>query len=339
MVGAASSYPALTRCVVPVPPDRVVTDPARLRWGTVTTVRAPLRDIARFAAHHLSLGASKINLFLDTPDPETQAFFADKPKVDFTVCDDAYWAGKPAKARRTHQLRQAFNATRCYRRTRLDWLAHIDIDEFLLPPARMSDVLAGIPAEAAFARLRPAEMLAQPDPFTGPAHFKLTRKEAGATKADLRALYPTFGDFVPEGFLSYTGGKNIARTGLPGIRFGIHALLQKGKQVQNGHLIENGLVGHAHAPNWARFRQHFAFRLMHGSYRKKDNQNMLLQDVLETIIADEGEAGLRRFFDEMCTATPRLIAGLETRGMLKTAVLDLDKKVARRFGALPEEAP
>ena len=328
---------AAPRVTVPVPPDRVERDPERLRWGTVSTIKAPLLAIARFAAWHLEAGAAEIHIYLDAPDPVTAGFFAGHPAIRVTQCDAAYWRGKPARAQRAHQLRQAYNASRAYRRAGVHWLAHVDVDEFLLSPRPLAQVLAAVPAEAAYARMRPAEMLAQPDPWTGETAFKLTRREAGQTKAALARIYPGFGEYVPEGFIGYNGGKNFARTGLPGIRLGIHALLQDGVAVANGQMLDRVHVGHAHAPDWDTFQRHFRFRMTHGSYRKNPDDPMRLRDVLDLVIAAEGSAGLRRFFDTMCAATPDLLARLDAHGMLLTARLDLDAKVAKWFGRLPQQ--
>lgn len=323
------------RTEVPVPVDLIVRDPAKLRWGTVSTIRAPLRDIARFAAYHLDLGAAQVNIFLDDANEETAEFFAEHPAVRITRCTDEYWAKKPAKARTTHQLRQAYNASRCYRNTNLDWLAHIDVDEFILAKDRLARQLAETPADAAFARMRSAEMLAQPDPWRGPTHFKLTRQEVKLTKSEIYRIYPEFGQHVPQGFISYVGGKIIARTGLPYIRLGIHSLKQNGARVSNGHYLDQTHIGHAHAPSWEVFHRHLSFRMQKGSYRRKLHETMKLGDVLEVIDADEGEPGLRRFFDELCHASPVLLKNLAIRDMLLTACLDLDEKAIRWFGDLP----
>lgn len=324
---------------IPVPPDRVVRDPDRLRWGTVSTIKAPLSDIARFAAYHLDLGASEINIYLDQPDAAVAEFFAPHKSVKITQCDHLYWKNKPEKAISSHQLRQAFNASRCYRRSRMDWLAHIDVDEFLLTPRPLAQLLAEVPADAAFARIRPAELLAQPDPWSGPAHFKLTRRELDLPKAVLSDIYPEFGAYVPEGFLGYSGGKNIARTGLDGVRLGIHGLLHNGARVENGHPLTQVHVGHAHAPSWDDFQRHFEFRMTHGSYRKDPNDPMRLRDVLDLVIAAEGQPGLRRFFEQVNVAAPALLDRLAAHDMLLTARLDLDDKVARWFGDLPPIPP
>ena len=328
--------PDAPRLHLPVPPDRVERDPARLRWGTVSTIKAPLRDIARFAAYHLDLGAAEIHIFLDRPDPQVMAFFAPFPAVRLTECDDTYWQGRPERARRTHQLRQVYNASRCYRTSDLHWLAHIDVDEFLLTRRPMADILAGVSDDAAYARARPAELLAQPDPWSGPAHFKLTRRERGLTKRELADIYPEFGAYVPEGFLGYTGGKNITRTRLRGIRLGIHGVLYKGTQISNGEILDEVHVGHAHAPSWEKFRRHLEFRMDKGSYREKLRDRMRLRDVLDLVLEAEGEPGLRRFYDELSVASPRLLDRLAAHDMLLTARLDLDEKVARWFGDLPK---
>lgn len=331
-----TSPPATARKEVPVPANIVVRDPDKLRWGIVSTIRAPLRDIARFAAFHLDIGTAQVHIYLDAPDLQTAEFFAGHPAVRITQCDENYWSAKPKKARSTHQLRQAFNASRCYRNTRLDWLAHMDVDEFLLSPDPIAQLLAKAPADAAFARVRPAEMLAQPDPWTGPSYFKLTRQEVGVAKSAICEIYPEFGPHVPDGFISYVGGKNIARTGLANIRLGIHSLSHKGAHVSNGHVLTTAHIGHAHAPSWNVFRRHMGFRMSKGSYRRKPNESMKLGDVLDVIASQEGEAGLRRFFDELCAASPGLLARLRAHQMLLTARLDLDEKVACWFGTLPQ---
>jgi len=36
-----------------------------MKWGIVSTIKAPLEEIERFAAHHLELGADRLILYLD----------------------------------------------------------------------------------------------------------------------------------------------------------------------------------------------------------------------------------------------------------------------------------
>ena len=330
-MGADRSDPAIRKTVL-IPTQPGNADPETLRWGIVSTIKAPALNIARFIAWHLDMGAADILINLDQPDQALADRLA-HPKVRFVQCDDAYWAQAPEKARESHQLRQAYNATRAYNRSDMDWLCHIDVDEFLLPDTALSAHLATVPDDAAYARITPVEMMASDDPWNYAAHFKRARKHAKRKKHELRTIYPTFGGYVPEGFISYSGGKNIARVGLTNIRFGIHAMLHKGAKITNGHPLPDVVIGHAHAPSWEVFKQHFLYRINKGSYRKKANGNMVLNDILNVIVEDEGEAGLKVFFDEMCLASPERLDLLAAHDMLMTWTLDLDEKVARYFGS------
>lgn len=327
-----------TECAINVPPNRLVRDAKKLRWGTVSTIRAPLGDIARFAAFHLDLGASEINIFLDQPDAQTVDFFAPFTALNIVQCDEKYWEGKREKARQTHQLRQAFNATRCYSRTDLDWLCHIDVDEFLLTQSPIAENLANAPDHAAYMQMLPAELLAQPDPFSGPSFFKLTCASAEQPSSVVTTIYPEFGPFLQDGFISHTAGKYFARPRLGNLRMGIHSLRHQGMYVRNGEKFKTVHIGHAHAPTWDAFNRHMAFRMRHGSYRRKPNESMKLQDILQVIIDTEGETGLLRFYEDVCFASPGLLARLQEHNMLLSARLDLDSKVDRWFGELPAPA-
>lgn len=330
-MGAAKSDPAIKKTVL-TPTKTAQTNPDLLRWGVVSTIKAPALNIARFIAWHLDAGATDIVIHLDDPNKAIAERLA-HDSVRFIQCDDTYWGQAPEKARETHQLRQAYNATRAYNRSDLDWLCHIDVDEFLLTAAPLTTHLAAIPTDAAYARITPVEMMVSDDPWNAQAYFKRARKHAKRKKHELCRIYPTFGDFVPEGFISYSGGKNIARVGLPNVRFGIHAMLHKGAKITNGQPLADVMIGHAHAPNWKVFKSHFDYRFTKGSYRKKTSGNMLLNDIMNVIIDEEGESGLRAFFDEMSAATPERLDLLAAHDMLVTWTLDLDEKVIRYFGS------
>ncbi|SFD82335.1 Glycosyl transferase family 2 [Roseivivax sediminis] len=318
---------------------RPAPDAARLRWGLVSLVKAPSRDVLRFAAHHLELGATELHIFLDAPEPEVVARLGDHPKIRVTVCDTAYWerAGKPRPG--PHQLRQAWVATQVLHGAGagLDWLGHIDVDEFLLPRRPVAEALSELHEDTDFARIVPAELLALE--AGGPArHFKLTHKGAGQPKAVVQDIYPTFGLHLYGGFLSHVTGKVFVRTGQPGdIRFGIHALRRDGVHLKTKTQLSGVHLGHLHAPSWAHFRDHLEFRRSHGSYRKRneDPADMGLADILAFLDETEGEDGLRAFFEEVCRDTPELRARLAAHGMLLDHPLDLDAAVARVFGTVP----
>lgn len=306
-------------------PQPVQTDPAQLRWGIVSTQKGSLRQIARFVAYHLDLGAHRIHIHLDVPDAALAERLA-HPRVRFTQCDEAYWAGKPQRARATHQMRQVFNATRAYRMTKLDWLAHIDVDEFLLPPAPLTELLAQVDPNAPFVSILPSEMMDSDGPVH---HFK--RPCHGTVK---RAIYPTYGEHVPGGFISTQSPKLIARTGLADVRQGIHALRVQGQIVRGGASIDGLDLGHAHAPDFATFQRHMAYRLNKGSYHDRKGHLNPLGHLIRALMDDPDPDALRAFHSEMCVATPERLDLLAAHDMLLTRDLGLDEKVARFFGTL-----
>lgn len=320
--------------VAEVPAFLASKDPDTLRWGVASLIKAPLPQIARFAAHHLDLGADRLHIYLDAPAPETAAFLAQNPKVQVTECDAAFWAAQKKPRMKAHQMRQTWVATQAYQDTDVDWLAHIDVDEFLLPPAPMKELLAGLNKDSAVLRIYPVELLAGSQ---GNELFKLMPRFAGQTRGVLEDLYPTYGAHLPGGFISHREGKNFARTGLMGIRVGIHTVMQGGAVMANRTKVDNLYIGHAHAPDWPFFRDHMAFRMTRGSYRKSDEDKFRLLDILSFLQEEEGEQGVRTFFSEVCEATPRLIEGLDAHNMLLRYPLDLDAKVLRHFGPLPEQ--
>ncbi|PJE28397.1 hypothetical protein PSM7751_02355 [Pseudooceanicola marinus] len=313
--------------------QRIEHDPHKIRWGVVSTVKAPLARIARFAAYHLKEGAAQIDLYLDQPDPVVGQFFGDEPRVRVTQCDEAYWQAQDKPRPETHQLRQLRNATLAYRASELDFLAHIDVDEYLMPPQPMNWVLAHLPDKIAALQIRPAEMLAGSE-----RHFKLTDRDAGHEKYALAAVYPTFGGHLKGGFLSHVTGKVIVRTGLEDVRLSVHHLTLNGANVQNRAVLLGGYVGHAHVRSWAEFREKLDFRLTEGSYRKKDDR-FGLYDVVEFLRESEGETGLHQLYEEVCADTPELRERLGQYGMLLTRDLELDDCCRRVFGRLPEEQP
>lgn len=332
--GIRSKSAPKRECVAEIPSHLAKTDPTQLRWGIVSMIKAPLQQVAEFAAYHLELGADRLHLYLDEKAPATAALLSAHPKISVTTCDAAFWETQKKPRMKAHQMRQAWLATQAYQETDVDWLAHIDVDEFLLPPAPVADILAQLPPDTAILRLPPAEMLAGSQ---GREEFKLMPKYAGQKKSALESIYPTFGAHLPAGFVSHREGKNFLRTGLMGIRMGIHVAMQDSRVITNRVKHDGFFLGHAHAPDWEFFRDHMQFRMTRGSYRKSDEHKFRLLDILNFLQEEEGETGLRAFFSEVCEATPRLTQALDSHGMLLRRPLELDEAVMRQFGPLPAQ--
>ena len=305
------------------------------RWGIVCTTNAPLLDVARFVAHHLEIGAAHIYLYLDAPEPDVVGLLNEHPKVTLTQCDAAYWKRMGKNRPEAHQLRQTFNATCALRDAapHLDWLGHIDTDEFILTRTKLSSALKAVPQDMAGARLYPAEALAKTATGELPQHFKLRTTADGVAATAVADIYPTFGSYVRGGFLSHLAGKVFARTGLGDMRLAIHRLRVKGEDVLNTAVIKDAYVGHLHAPDWDNFITKLDFRQTKGSYRTKSEDALKnIGHLLQYLRDEEGEAGLRQFFDEMCSDTPELRTRLKKHGLLLTPRFDPDTAVEKVFG-------
>lgn len=307
------------------------------KWGIVSTLKADARDILNFAAYHLNLGAHRLYLYLDSPCPDAVKHLKAHPKIRITETGDAYWrkkGGRPAK----HQPRQTINAADAYaKRVEVDWLTHIDVDEFLLSDTPLPRLLADLPAECLCARIRPIEKLAQSDDLY--KSFALPMPQRRAITTD---IYPTYGRYLNGGFLSHVAGKMIYRTGLEGFSVKIHNAFQGAVQNPGQVELKNVKLCHHHASDWDSWFAHFAYRHAQGAYRAelqapfdKDNGGLSMHDLLGGIYERHAEAGLRAFFDEVCTARPTLLADLERHDLLYRAELNL---AAKRETVFPEFA-
>ncbi|WP_407492680.1 glycosyltransferase family 2 protein [Pseudooceanicola sp. MF1-13] len=298
----------------------------------MSTVKGDTTAIARFVAWHLELGAESVSLYFDAPDA-AQIEALRHPRVKLVACDDAHWDRRRFRPEQ-HQLRQVRNATEEWRNTRHEWLAHIDMDEFLLPPKSMTDILADIPNDCAALRVPPVEQLAGGEGRL----FKRTATDAGLKKAALREVYPNFGHYLRGGFLSHLEGKILLRAGgqprAEKVRLGIHMAFWHGERISNRITLPDLPLGHAHAPDWETFERHLAFRRSKGSYRNKIGERFLLAELLDFLEAEEGEDGFRMLFSEVAEATPSLIEKLGKRNMLLEYPLDLEGPLSRWYPEL-----
>ncbi|WP_171129839.1 MULTISPECIES: glycosyltransferase family 2 protein [unclassified Ruegeria] len=305
----------------------------RPSWGIVATTRAPLPDILRFAAYHLDLGADRVHLLLDEPNRRAVRILRQNPKIDIRVCSDDYWQRRKIDRPDKHQVRQSKNADFIYRQTDVDWLAHIDVDEFLWPKTPIPDLLHDIPDDIPAVRIRPIEALAGDDD-----RYKAFIPEGPRRAALVEALYPNYGPFLVSGFLSHTQGKLFVRTGLPEISDRIHTIFQYKQLLPCNTELPQIDLCHRHAPSWDHWMSHYRYRLQHGSYKpglKRNTARALgglnKHELLSWIEAEQGQPGLRAFYDEMSAANPDVRARLEKHGLILHRPLALDQKVLKHF--------
>ncbi len=104
--------------------------------GIVSTVRASQTDLTLFVNYYRNSGVDRMILFFDPDDP-TFEHFQKLDKLTCIRCDDAYWKSQGSPDHSTLEQMQDVNAAMALnaaRRDGIDWLIHIDSDEFILTP-------------------------------------------------------------------------------------------------------------------------------------------------------------------------------------------------------------
>lgn len=305
-------------------------------WGLAATVKAPSEQILQWAAYHLEAGAHRLHIYLDDDNQAALAALKGHPRIRVTLCDAAWWQKRRGHRPEAHQQRQTVNATHAYRRDpQVDWLIHLDVDEFLVAERPLAEILAALPADQPTARIRPMEQLSgSADLFKG-----FIPPGPGRTRL-VAELYPTYGAWLKGGFLSHLAGKVFARTGLERIQVRIHNVFQGGEMVPTPERQAGIDLAHAHAKSWEDWLAAYRFRLARGSYRAElapnrphEKGGLTMHELFAMIEAEGGEAGLRAFFEEVCADGPVLREKLAAHGLLRRADLGLKATIGEHFPA------
>ncbi|MBO9444850.1 glycosyltransferase family 2 protein [Ruegeria sp. R14_0] len=296
-------------------------------------VRGSTRDILGFAAHHLGLGADYLYIYMDEPNHAAHRTLRNHPKIRVRICDDAFWKNRKRDRPERHQVRQTLHATFAYRNTDLDWLAHLDVDEFLWSEKPIREQLNAVPNEIPAVRVRPMEEMAG-----GEDLYKAYIPSGPDRSALVQSLYPNYGEFVLGGFLSHTQGKLIARTGMEKLNFRIHNLFQNKEPLTCKFELSGLELCHRHAPDWEHWMAHYRFRMDRGSYQAGMSPNVPRElgglnknELFSWIEEEQGTDGLRAFYDEISGADPEVRARLQEHGLIRHRPLDLDTKIAKHF--------
>ena len=307
-------------------------------WGIVATIKAADIDILRFVAYHLDAGADQVFIYLDQDARAARTALKTHPKCHVTLCDDDYWHTVHNARPEKHQVRQSRNASHAYANAQgLDWLMHLDVDEFLVCESEISNVLAALPAKTQTGRVRPMEALVPPK-GTAVEAFKTFIPGGPERRRLVQSIYPTFGPYLKGGFISHLAGKMFTRTGHTNVRLRIHNAAQNGKVFAEEETLDQIALAHCHAQNWQHWQHMFAYRHAKGSYRAEmapalppEQGGMTLHMLFEYLKTGQETDGLRSFFDEVCADTPELRAKLEANGVLCLHNLYLSEKLSRHF--------
>ncbi len=289
-------------------------------WGLVTTVKAPEEQILAFLAHHLSLGAARIWVYFDNPDDPAFDRVAALPRITATRCTDVYWVLRGGRHSR-HQNRQARNARDAQKACKLDWLGHVDVDEFLHAPRPIADTLAAVPAEVPNILMEPFEAMHDP---TLPDDIFTARQFRGPLHRQHRDLQPAiFGpstSYLPKGTLGHGIGKSFCRPHVKGLSLRLHSVFLNKERLPTPFHRSLRIL-HFHAQDPAAWERALPFRLSQGAY------NCDIDRPLQTHLTDASQDVIRQFYADTMTLTPEKTALLQEHGRLITCDLALRAKV------------
>jgi len=189
-------------------------------WGLVMLANEPEVLVLANLCWHLEQGAQELHVYLDAPDtPAARALAATAgalPGVSITRCDAGFWQGLNGGRPPLQTRRQTLVATHAYRRSKAQWLLHLDADEFLwLPPGRRFAQELAVSDDAAFIGLRNLErayLNAVPAALFEGVFREPTRGKA-PTPAPLAYQVP----FIARGVSGHAAGKACTRTGLDAV--------------------------------------------------------------------------------------------------------------------------
>ena len=314
-------------------------------WGVVSTVKAPLYDIIKFVANHLSMGATYFVIYLDHPDPDVISYFADDLDVRIIPTDDAYWSKfdhrpKGIEGRQIANINHALDLLRTTDRG-IGWVAHIDIDEFIVNHSAqlsISQKLRRIPDHLGSVQIQPIENLVTPLPSAQDVHFfKALMFPFGRRMRMSAEIFPDYGDRIIGGFLSHKNGKSIFRVTDTPIKVGIHHAKSHAAPTETVYLRGYELA-HFHVKPWDQFERLYELRRLNGSYRPINSEKTLgpkkllpVWKVLDNIEQEEGREGIKRLYEALCVATPELLQRLENFNLLRRIDMQFEHNIAHYF--------
>ncbi|MDU9007139.1 glycosyltransferase family 2 protein [Sedimentitalea todarodis] len=217
---------------------------SEVKWAVITTCAEPKRLVEAFIAHHLAIGAHEIVLFFDDPADGLAETFSQIPRVTCISCDAAYWTKRrPRKGRPSgHRQRQTHNAEYAARNLcESEWIAHIDVDEFLLARSvrSISEMLGRVPETLDAVRVLPAERMFAGSWLPGKMDlsgiFKLKPEWASDWGKELYGA--DLGELFPNGFQGHEVGKSFKRRRNREARLNIHFVRKDGENIPE-HKVE-----------------------------------------------------------------------------------------------------
>lgn len=315
-------------------------------WGIVMTAREPGNLVLANVAYHLGLGADEAHVYLDDPNDPAAETLAALSGVRLTLCDADHWQRLTRRRPEGQNRRQGLNATDAYRRAGVDWLVHLDADEFLRPApgldqgdtAAMLAELAAFPRGFGYVSVPPAERV-MPSGMVQAGLFEgVFRRPARVPPRLHRAFYGEASDFLDGGMSSHTSGKAFTPTGFD-YQIRIHRPRGTGTDRLPAHSAHK-----AHAVELLHFDGltplHWLVKLLrYGEHTAEVQAGMngphRLRQVVELLDAPD-IAAARALHDRVQVLAPEQMARLAALGLCDRSPFDPVPTITRALGAVPE---
>lgn len=309
---------------------------AKPTWAVVATVREPAELVLAFVAHHLELGAFKVFIYLDDPEDPLLPILRKTPDVNVFACDAEYWErANNGRGRPDNQnARQAINATRTYRKTRADYLLHLDADEFLHMARPFEEEVARLEEGDVWLRVPAVERCwlsgdSSEHIFSGVFRHPIKQAPLIATRIYGEEVAP----FLANGLAGSSHGKPLVRTGHK-VQVQVHAAKVPGKnagwaphkKATGLHVLHfDGLTPLHWAAKTLRYAEQGDETLDKLLHEERARQVREVRDNISSM------PELLRFFRKITGLTPEQSRALTEHGRLSAMKIDPEAAMRRRF--------
>ncbi len=304
------------------------------KWAICMTVREPAVLVLANVVWHLETGASEVWVFLDEPDDPVGDLIAGMERVIVVRCDADWWAQhgeRPAM----QTGRQRINATEAYRRTKADWMIHLDADELLWQHRPLADELKHLDAIDGYLTFRVYERayaLGQPAPgiFDG-----VLRRAMGRGPAVSNIVWGDLNGVSHEGLLAHNMGKPCMPVGRD-VQLAVHRAepLEGKAKLPHAHVAGTWLVHYDGLTPLHWMLKLLRYAGLPQQQRKKifgDKRRAQLEAVLTTY---KTATGLRSYHDQLRGFTPERLRALTEMGYVEERAFDPQAVIDRAMPGL-----
>jgi Glycosyl transferase family 2 len=181
-------------------------------WGVVMTVNEPSALVISNAAWHISTGAQEVHLYFDRPNDPVLQTVAAIQQVRVVECNEEYWSRANVKRPHSQTRRQFINANDALKHCSVDWLAHIDADEFLLQNSPIQRELKSIQEIGAALHFDVRERVYFHNSSACSIFDGAFRSRSQMPAALDRSIFGELNRYLQRGLLSHCAGKTAVPT-------------------------------------------------------------------------------------------------------------------------------